>query len=66
MSVDTIATVTLPLLRQFGIEGASLIVKRRGASPKGGGIVDFRCPIMRELKPIYLIDPGLVKRVRGN
>ena len=65
MSVDTISLVTLPLLRKFGIEGASLIVKRRGAAPKGGGLVEFRCPIVRELKPIYLIDSGLVKRVRG-
>lgn len=65
MSVDTINSVTLPLLRHFGIEGASLIVKRRGSPPKGGGIVEFGCPVVRELKPIFMVDPGLIKRIRG-
>lgn len=41
-------------------------VKRRGASPGGGGLVDFMCPIVRELKPINFTEPGLIKRIRGN
>lgn len=41
-------------------------VKRRGAPPAGGGLVEFRCPIVRELKPIDFTDPGLIKRIRGN
>ncbi len=39
LSVDTIRHITLPLLRNFGIEGASLKVVKRGAAPKGGGEV---------------------------
>lgn len=64
-SVDTLTTVTIPFLRNFGIEGCSLKVKRRGAAPKGGGIVEFVCPIVRELKTIFVTDCGLIKRVRG-
>lgn len=41
-------------------------VKRRGAPPGGGGLVEFSCPIVRELKPIDFTDPGLIKRIRGN
>lgn len=65
LTVDTLLAVTLPLLRNFGIEGATLQVKRRGAPPKGGGAVNFFCPIVRELRPIYIVDVGLIKRVRG-
>ena len=65
LSVDTIIAVTLPLLRNFGIEGATLQIKKRGASPKGGGHIEFYCPVMRELKPIYITDVGLVRRIRG-
>lgn len=28
--------------------------------------MEFRCPIVRELKPIDFTDPGLIKRIRGN
>lgn len=65
LSVDTLQVVTLPLLRNFGIEGVSLVVKQRGAAPNGGGIIEFTCPIIRELRPINVIESGLVKRVRG-
>eukprot|EP01038_Epipyxis_sp_PR26KG_P012797 gene12797-17157_t len=65
LSVDTIRNVTIPLLQNFGIYNASLTVKRRGAFPKGGGLVEFTCPIMKKLTPISIIDEGLVKRVRG-
>lgn len=65
LSVDVLSNVTLPFLRNFGIEGASLKVKKRGAPPKGGGVVDFYCPIVREVKPIYVTDSGLIKKIRG-
>lgn len=29
-------------------------------------MVEFTCPIVRELKPIDFTDPGLIKRIRGN
>ena len=72
MSTDFLKEVTLPMLRGFGLgsdpETSSLLeltVSRRGAPPLGGGIVDFRCPVVRRLKPIDWTDPGLVSKVRG-
>ena len=64
-SVDIIKNVTLPLLKHFGIHNMELKIKRRGASPNGGGTIEFISTIVRDLKPINLIDMGLVKRVRG-
>uniref|UniRef100_A0A7S2SWC6 RNA 3'-terminal-phosphate cyclase (ATP) n=1 Tax=Rhizochromulina marina TaxID=1034831 RepID=A0A7S2SWC6_9STRA len=71
-SVDMIRDVMLPLVRQFGVgadeESQSQLfvnVKARGARPKGGGVVDFSCPIARTLRTIDLCDAGLVRKVRG-
>jgi hypothetical protein len=30
-----------------------------------GGLVVFECPIVKSLKPIYLLDEGKIKRIRG-
>jgi len=66
LSVDLIRTVTLPMLRHFGIEeGLQLKIKKRGAPPQGGGQVIFACPIVRELKPIQVLDEGKIRRIRG-
>ncbi len=65
LSVDTIRHITLPLLRNFGIEGASLKVNRRGAAPKGGGEVEFYCPVLKTLQPVHAINSGQIRRVRG-
>jgi RNA 3'-terminal phosphate cyclase-like protein len=65
LSVDILRNVTLPLMRNFGIEGMTVDVKRRGAAPNGGGLVEFRAPIVRELRPLNVIDCGLIKRIRG-
>ena len=46
ISVDIIKNVMLPLLQNFGVYNASLKIKRRGAYPKGGGLVEFYCPIV--------------------
>lgn len=64
-SVDVLRTVTLPLLRQFGIEVASLEVKKRGAPPNGGGEVRLDVAPVRQLEPVSLLTAGKVKRVRG-
>mmetsp|Transcript_28695 Transcript_28695/g.37619 ORF Transcript_28695/g.37619 Transcript_28695/m.37619 type:complete len:396 (-) Transcript_28695:64-1251(-) len=65
-SVDVLKNVTLPSLKHFGIEGSmNLQIKKRGAPPEGGGLVEFVCPILRELRPIDLTDAGLIKRIRG-
>ncbi|KAJ1633141.1 RNA 3'-terminal phosphate cyclase/enolpyruvate transferase [Pavlovales sp. CCMP2436] len=64
--VDAIRTVTLPLMRKFGLdEGLDLKIVKRGALPNGGGEVELRCPVVRKLGSIDLIDEGKVKRVRG-
>ncbi|KAI8900393.1 RNA 3'-terminal phosphate cyclase/enolpyruvate transferase [Globomyces pollinis-pini] len=65
-SVDVIRTVLLPQLRRFGIsENVELKISKRGAAPLGGGQVNFKCPIIRALKPVQFTDAGLVKRIRG-
>jgi|MDTB01.1.fsa_nt_gb RNA 3'-terminal phosphate cyclase-like protein len=65
ISVDVLRAVTLPLLKNFGIEGVQLQVNARGAFPKGGGAVVLTVPIVRELTPVHIVDEGLVARVRG-
>eukprot|EP00193_Tetraselmis_chui_P022696 CAMPEP_0177796560 /NCGR_PEP_ID=MMETSP0491_2-20121128/26842_1 /TAXON_ID=63592 /ORGANISM="Tetraselmis chuii, Strain PLY429" /LENGTH=335 /DNA_ID=CAMNT_0019319487 /DNA_START=38 /DNA_END=1041 /DNA_ORIENTATION=- len=66
-SVDTWRTVTLPLLKHAIGEDAAfeLKVMARGAPPGGGGMVQLKCPSVRALQPINLVDEGMVKRVRG-
>ena len=64
-SVDVLRTVTLPLLRHFGINGAALHVAKRGAPPLGGGEVKLELQPLRQLEPISLLDAGKVRRVRG-
>lgn len=66
VGVDVLRTVTVPMLRHFGIsEGAALHVNRRGAPPLGGGEVVLTLPIVRELGPVQLVESAKVKRVRG-
>lgn len=65
-SVDGFRNVSVRLLKHFGLEeGLDLKVVKRGAPPRGGGEVVFRCPCIRELKPIDLTEEGFVKRIRG-
>lgn len=63
--VDTLRTVTVPLLASFGVQGAALQIKSRGAPPQGGGEVVLTVPVVRELAPVDMTDFGLVKRIRG-
>ena len=66
VGVDVLRTVTLPLMRHFGLsEGLSLQVNKRGAPPLGGGEVHVQAQIVRELTPCDLTETGKVKRVRG-
>lgn len=65
ISVDTLRGTTLPLLYHFGIQSTSIKIHKRGAPPKGGGVVELFLEIVREITPINLVDCGLIKRVRG-
>jgi RNA 3'-terminal phosphate cyclase-like protein len=40
-------------------------IKRRGASPGGGGEIQFLCPILKQVKTLNFVDPGKIKRIRG-
>ncbi|KAF0687225.1 Aste57867_20987 [Aphanomyces stellatus] len=65
VSVDFFKAVTLPLIKHFGLEeGLDFKVKKRGAPPLGGGEVIFRCPNVRQLKSIHLVEEGFIKRIR--
>lgn len=71
-SVDTWRTVALPLLRKAGgldesAAGGSLELRvvRRGARPAGGGEVQLRVPLVRQLPRVVMTDEGMVKRIRG-
>ncbi|GAX85703.1 hypothetical protein CEUSTIGMA_g13117.t1 [Chlamydomonas eustigma] len=65
--VDVFRTVTLPLLKQLGIEeGLELKVPKRGARPLGGGEVVLRVPVLKQtMPPVNLTDEGMVCRIRG-
>jgi RNA 3'-terminal phosphate cyclase-like protein len=64
-SVDTLRALHVPTLANFGLEGASLEIVRRGCAPAGGGEVRLACPVVRELRACNLVEEGFVKRVRG-
>jgi RNA 3'-terminal phosphate cyclase-like protein len=75
--VDVLRTVTLPLMRRFGVGGTTdaggglqgqleLKVTARGCPPDGGGRIELRCPPVRsELESLRLVDEGRIRRVRG-
>jgi len=66
LSVDTLRTVSTNWIKKFGMEdNIEIKIKKRGAAPLGGGEVFLRVPVVKSLTPVSLLDPGLVKRVRG-
>ncbi|XP_050311901.1 probable RNA 3'-terminal phosphate cyclase-like protein [Anthonomus grandis grandis] len=66
-SVDLIKTSMIQTLKRFVLddEGLELKIKKRGMLPLGGGEVIFKCPIRSKLRPVQLLDSGMVKRIRG-
>jgi len=68
-SVDTLKASAIPVLKRFigDVEGVKLEIKinARGFKPSGGGQILFTCPMVRQLQPVQLIDPGKIRRVRG-
>ncbi|KYQ93340.1 RNA 3'-terminal phosphate cyclase family protein [Tieghemostelium lacteum] len=66
LTIDTLRTTTLPIIRKFGLEeGLSIKVLKRGAPPNGGGMVNFKCPIVPQLRAVQLVDEGKIRRIRG-
>eukprot|EP01128_Nolandella_sp_AFSM9_P001552 TRINITY_DN1174_c0_g1_i1.p1 TRINITY_DN1174_c0_g1~~TRINITY_DN1174_c0_g1_i1.p1 ORF type:complete len:412 (-),score=80.35 TRINITY_DN1174_c0_g1_i1:221-1300(-) len=66
ISVDAFRTVVVPTLTKFGLaEGVEFKVLKRGAPPLGGGEILFRCPAVKQLSSLDLVDPGKIRRVRG-
>ena len=65
-SVDFIKETSLPLMRKFGIiANLEIKINKRGAFPKGGGEIEFSCPVSRKLNQVQFTDPGKIKRIRG-
>ncbi|CAG8539782.1 14822_t:CDS:2 [Cetraspora pellucida] len=65
-SVDIIRTAVMLQLKRFGIEeGLELKISKRGSPPLGGGEVNFKCPVVKSLKPMQFTDEGRIKRIRG-
>jgi len=66
ISVDLFRVVTLPLLRHFGlVEGLEFKITKRGSYPNGGGLVELKCPIIKVINPVNILDEGQIKRIRG-
>lgn len=78
VSCDIIRAVTLRQLQHFGFgdldllgertPGPTIKVNKRGAPPLGGGEVVFTFPNLtsqQSLKACTLLDPGMIKRIRG-
>uniref|UniRef100_A0A8C4R9H0 RNA 3'-terminal phosphate cyclase-like protein n=1 Tax=Eptatretus burgeri TaxID=7764 RepID=A0A8C4R9H0_EPTBU len=65
-SADLMKATVRPALAAFGLdEGFDIQVLARGVLPKGGGEVILTCPVRRSLRPVKLIEPGKVAKVRG-
>ncbi|KAF5279969.1 hypothetical protein FQA39_LY18190 [Lamprigera yunnana] len=66
-TVDHILNGFLSVLKRFIIdhEDLELKVMKRGMVPYGGGEIRFRCPISKQVRPIQLLDAGMIKRIRG-
>lgn len=70
-SVDCFRSVTLLLLREFGVgeddlqKPLKLQILKRGLRPLGGGEVVLHCPTVKSIRSVRALDEGMVKRVRG-
>lgn len=64
--MDHIKTSALPLMKEFIVDDEiDVRIINRGLSPLGGGEIIFTCPIRRTLRPVQLLESGMVKRIRG-
>lgn len=66
VGVDIIRTSVLPVMKRFsGDDGLELRILKRGASPGGGGQIQFLCPIVKQYPTLHLLQSGKVSRIRG-
>ncbi|XP_071563374.1 RNA 3'-terminal phosphate cyclase-like protein isoform X1 [Temnothorax nylanderi] len=65
-SVDRIQTAGIPILKRFlaGDNEIVLTIRKRGVAPLGGGEVQFKCPISRNLKTIQVLKYFLLTYTR--
>ncbi|KAL5282588.1 RCL1 family protein [Megaselia abdita] len=66
-SIDHIKSAAFPILKRFIVvdDGLELKIKKRGILPDGGGEVHFKCPVKKSLRSLQVVNPGMVKRIRG-
>mmetsp|Transcript_20608 Transcript_20608/g.83648 ORF Transcript_20608/g.83648 Transcript_20608/m.83648 type:complete len:367 (-) Transcript_20608:1040-2140(-) len=65
LTIDSIQSTTIPLLRRVAGINVSVKLVKRGAEPGGGGLVIFTCQNSKSIPPLELTDAGVVKRIRG-
>jgi RNA 3'-terminal phosphate cyclase (ATP) len=59
-----LSEVLLPTLQLMGVS-AKAAIEKWGFYPKGGGKIQLKINPVHELKPIYLVDRGSLKKIRG-
>ena len=58
LSVDVLRLSQLQVMRKLlqKEEGLELVITCRGLPPAASGVVNFRCPVVRQLKPFQVSD----------
>ena len=64
-TVDLLRTCAVPVARAFGVDGMVVKIVKRGAPPNGQGEVVFESPVVRSLRPVRMVEPGKVRKIRG-
>ncbi|KAL1199184.1 putative RNA 3'-terminal phosphate cyclase-like protein [Cardamine amara subsp. amara] len=67
LSVDTIRSTSLNILKRFGVPGEDLdlTIEARGVAPEGGGEVLLTVPNVQTLTSVRWFEEGMVKKIRG-
>jgi RNA 3'-terminal phosphate cyclase (ATP) len=63
-SFHFLSEVFLPTLQRMGVS-ANAVIEKWGFYPKGGGRIQLEIHPAHELKPICLLERGLLKKIRG-
>uniref|UniRef100_A0A0N4ZR32 RNA 3'-terminal phosphate cyclase-like protein n=1 Tax=Parastrongyloides trichosuri TaxID=131310 RepID=A0A0N4ZR32_PARTI len=67
LSCDAIRTTWLPVFKKFILNDENLEIKviKRGFYPLGGGLVTFKAPITKVIRPVQVPKVGKVCKIRG-